>query len=117
VARQCQSSPIVVQGISVAELVWAIQGARLFLGNDSGPTHIAAALNVPIVVLFGSSDSQIWFPWTTSSPYRIVQNKFACNPCRSDRCRVYGEPRCILSITPEQVEAAVATQLRLSTRS
>jgi ADP-heptose:LPS heptosyltransferase len=117
VARQCQSSPIVVQGISVAELVWAIQGARLFLGNDSGPTHIAAALNVPIVVLFGSSDSQIWFPWTTSSPYRIVQNKFACNPCRSDRCRVYGEPRCILSITPEQVEAAVAAQLRLSTRS
>lgn len=114
VERLCGSSPVVIQNASVADLVWVIRGAKLFVGNDSGPTHIAAALQVPIVVLFGSSDSQVWYPW--KSPYQIVQNDFACNPCPGDRCRVYGEPRCILSIAPEQVKAAVAAQLRLSTQ-
>lgn len=116
VATQSRSSPVVVRGVSVAELVWVIQGARLFVGNDSGPTHIASALNIPIVVLYGSSDSRAWFPWNTKSPCRIVQNNFACNPCPGYRCLVYDKPRCILSITPEQVNAAVAAQLRFSTR-
>lgn len=115
VATKCRSAPVVVWGLSVSELIWAIRGARLFVGNDSGPTHIAAALGVPIIVLFGSSDSQAWHPWKTKSPYRIVQNKFACNPCRGNRCLVYDTPRCILSIPLDHVRAAVAAQLRLST--
>jgi predicted lipopolysaccharide heptosyltransferase III len=105
VIARCQSSPIVLHGISVSELVWVIQGARIFIGNDSGPTHIAAALQVPVVVLFGSSDSQVWYPWKAHC--QIVQNEFECNPCPGYRCLVYDEPRCILSITPEQVKAAV----------
>jgi predicted lipopolysaccharide heptosyltransferase III len=114
VVKLCGSPPVVVQNVSVADMVWVIREAKLFVGNDSGPTHIAAALQVPIVVLFGSSDSQVWFPW--KSPYQIVQNDFACNPCPGQRCLVYDKPRCILSISPEQVKTAVAAQLRLSTR-
>jgi len=110
VASQCRSSPVVVHDVSVSEMAWVIQGARLFVGNDSGPTHIAAALKVPLVVLFGSSDSQVWYPW--QAPHQVVQNDFACNPCHGRRCLVYGEPRCILSIKPEQVKAAVAAQLQ-----
>lgn len=114
VAKLCGSKPVVVQNVSVADMVWAIRGAKLFVGNDSGPTHIAAALQIPIVVLFGSSDSQVWFPWKSS--HQIVQNDFACNPCPGQRCLVYDKPRCILSISPEQVKTAVAAQLRFSTR-
>jgi predicted lipopolysaccharide heptosyltransferase III len=113
VAKQSRSSPVIVHGVSVAELAWIIHGARLFIGNDSGPTHMAAALKVPIVVMFGSSDSQIWYPWTANSQFRVVQNAFACNPCAGSRCHVYGEPRCILSITLEQVKAAVAALLKV----
>ena len=40
-----------------------IQSASLFIGNDSGPAHVAAAFNVPLVVLFGESDPVIWSPW------------------------------------------------------
>ena len=42
-----------------------ISGAALFIGNDSGPAHIAAAFGVPSVVIFGASDPEIWGPWRT----------------------------------------------------
>lgn len=41
--------------------------AKLFLGNDSGPAHMAAAFGVPSVVLFGPSDSVVWAPWRTEN--------------------------------------------------
>jgi ADP-heptose:LPS heptosyltransferase len=41
--------------------------ATLFIGNDSGPAHMAAAFGLPVVVLFGSSDPVIWAPWRTRS--------------------------------------------------
>lgn len=44
--------------------------AQLFVGNDSGPAHIAAAFGVPVVALFGPSDPCIWGPWRT--PARVL---------------------------------------------
>src|SRR6266853_19086 len=44
-----------------------MSGASLFVGNDSGPAHVAAAFGVPAVVLFGASDSIVWAPWRTES--------------------------------------------------
>jgi heptosyltransferase III len=41
--------------------------AALFIGNDSGPAHMAAAFGVPVVVLYGSSDPVVWAPWRTRS--------------------------------------------------
>lgn len=42
-----------------------LSGASLFLGNDSGPAHMAAAFGAPVVVLYGSSDPVVWAPWRT----------------------------------------------------
>ncbi len=42
-------------------------GATVFVGNDSGPAHMAAAFGVPVVVLYGSSDPVIWAPWRTKN--------------------------------------------------
>lgn len=44
-----------------------IAGARLFIGNDSGPAHIAAAFGVPSTVIFGPSDAEVWAPWRTEA--------------------------------------------------
>ncbi len=44
-----------------------VSGACLFIGNDSGPAHVAAAFGVPAVVLFSSSNPAIWGPWRTES--------------------------------------------------
>ena len=49
------------------EIKSLLAGAALFIGNDSGPAHMAAAFGLPVVVLFGNSDSDIWRPWRTES--------------------------------------------------
>ncbi len=98
----------------LAMFVAAIADSRLFVGNDSGPAHLAAAFRKPLVVIFGSSNERIWRPWSGSgqaqvggSPFRTVQNSYSCNPCRGDRCTSFERPECILSVTFDQARAAV----------
>ncbi|MGH9557698.1 MAG: glycosyltransferase family 9 protein [Bryobacteraceae bacterium] len=55
------------ENIPLARVKALISGAALFLGNDSGPAHIAAAFGVPSIVIFGASDPAIWGPWRTES--------------------------------------------------
>ena len=50
---------------SLADLKALLARAALFVGNDSGPAHMAAAFGLPVVVLFGPSDREIWGPWRT----------------------------------------------------
>jgi ADP-heptose:LPS heptosyltransferase len=88
-----------------AEMVALIARSALFVGNDSGPAHAAAALGIPVAVIFGSSNSKVWGPWRARSA--TVQNHFDCNPCAGNHCYAYSEPRCILSIETAQVCAAV----------
>lgn len=52
---------------SLRESKSLLSAAALFLGNDSGPAHIAAAFGVPVVVLFGSSHVEQWRPWKTEA--------------------------------------------------
>ena len=54
-------------GAPLEEVKSLLSGASLFVGNDSGPAHMAAAFGLPVVVLFGSSDPDIWRPWRTES--------------------------------------------------
>ncbi len=55
----------VIQNAPIQALKDLMSRARLFVGNDSGPAHIAAAYEVPCVVLFGPTDPAVWFPWRT----------------------------------------------------
>ena len=106
------------QGWPMRDLVALIAGARVFAGNDSGPAHIAAAARIPVLVIFGSSHAAVWRPWKAVNA-AVVQNDFDCNPCPGDRCAVYDEPRCILSISTEQVRVSLEALLRsrVSTRA
>jgi heptosyltransferase-3 len=54
-----------VQG-SLSEIKRLLASAALFVGNDSGPAHMAAAFGLPSVVIFGPSDPAIWGPWRTA---------------------------------------------------
>jgi len=61
-----------VAGAPLDEIKFLLSGASLFLGNDSGPAHMAAAFGLPVVAIFGASDPAIWHPWRTASV--VVQN-------------------------------------------
>lgn len=72
VAEASRSKPPVMSEMTLKELVALTSLSRAFVGNDSGPAHIAAAMGRPLVVIFGSSNSEVWHPWT-ETPYRIVK--------------------------------------------
>jgi heptosyltransferase III len=56
-----------IAGAPLSEMKNLMSGASLFVGNDSGPAHMAAAFGLPVVVIFGPSDPQIWAPWRTTN--------------------------------------------------
>jgi len=56
----------VVANAPLRRVMSLISGADLFVGNDSGPAHIAAAFGIPTTVIFGASDPAIWGPWRTA---------------------------------------------------
>lgn len=94
-----------LSSLSIGELVAVIADAKLFVGNDSGPAHIAAAVKTPLVVMFGPASSVRWRPWR--APAELVQNYFACNPCAMYKCEAFDEPECIRSISVAQVMGAI----------
>jgi len=57
----------VFRNAPLADVKNLMSGASLFIGNDSGPAHIAAAFGVPVVVLFGPSNPVTWAPWRTEA--------------------------------------------------
>ncbi len=106
-----------VEGASLGRFAAVVAGSRLFVGNDSGPAHMAAALGRPSVVIFGSSSSQIWGPWPRQGRGRIVQNFYDCNPCPGNHCYRFEKPECILSVTFEQVRSTVEDALAQSAQT
>ena len=96
----------VYDDLTLPEITALASRATLFVGNDSGIAHIAAAVGTPSVVIFGSSNRDHWRPWT-DAPNEIVFSPFACQPCPGYECREFGTPNCILAVTPESVIAAV----------
>ena len=72
VCEAAQSKPIAVTGLTLKQLIALMALSRLYVGNDSGPMHIAAATGRPLVVVFGPSNSTVWRPWT-DAPYRVVE--------------------------------------------
>ena len=95
--------------LSIDAMKTLMGGASLFVGNDSGPAHVAAAFEVPSVVVFGSSSSAVWGPWGGKG--EAVETPWDCKPCAGDRCYAFNEPRCILTVTPDAVEKAIARVL------
>lgn len=86
---------------SLTELVRLIGGAKLFLTNDSGPMHIASALNVTTIAIFGSTNPNLTGPWMADKTI-VLYNKIDCSPCYKRECK-FGHYDCLKSITPQAV--------------
>ncbi len=69
-----------VIGAPLAEIKSLMAGASLFAGNDSGPAHMAAAFQVPVLVIFGASDPDVWYPWRTRSEMLVARDGIGALP-------------------------------------
>lgn len=69
IARQCQTAPVteLAGKTSFPQLAALIDRAALFIGVDSAPMHIAAAVKTPIICLFGATDHVFWRPWSDNA--------------------------------------------------
>jgi heptosyltransferase-3 len=80
--------------------------AKLFIGVDSAPMHIAAAMQTPTVALFGPSGEIEWGPWCV--PHRIVaSNAHPCRPCGIDGCGGGKVSECLTRLPQDAVLSAV----------
>lgn len=106
--------PIVTfDDLSLPEITALASKASIFVGNDSGIAHIAAAVGTPTVVVFGSSNRNHWRPWT-DAPNEIVFEPLPCQPCPGRICAEFGDPKCILSVSPSAVFTALTRVLAAS---
>jgi heptosyltransferase III len=108
--------PVIVSGAGLREVCAVLERCRLFVGNDSGPAHLAAAMHCPTIVI--SRHPREGDPNHFNSPARfapcgahvhVLQPTGGRDDCRT-ACRVL-EPHCILNVTAAQVCAAASSML------
>lgn len=93
---------------SLETLVGVISGSSLMLTNDSGPMHIAAALGIPTVAIFGATDDRVTGPWSPRA--RVVREAVECSPCMLRECPI--DHRCMTRVSAEAVCRAAREILR-----
>jgi heptosyltransferase-3 len=93
--------------LSLKQLGALIAGAQAFLGVDSAPMHIAAAVGTPTVALFGPTGAENWSPWRVASI--VLQKPCPCKDARAEKCdwRKDAVRACLAAITTAEVLSAV----------
>jgi heptosyltransferase-2 len=105
ISAEMRRPPIDLTGkTAIADLPALLSQCHLFIGNDSGAMHVAAAVSLPIVAVFGPTDPFGTAPVTPRCS--IVQQKPYCSPCFLRRCPT--DHRCMTAVTADIVEAAAA---------
>ena len=97
---------LTLDNLTLPEITALSSRATIFVGNDSGIAHIAAAVKTPSVVIFGSSNRNHWHPWT-DAPNEMVYEEFPCQPCAGSVCKEFDVPKCILNIEVQDVIIAI----------
>jgi heptosyltransferase-3 len=105
-ADKAQSGCAIFHDLQLPEISALASRSRLFVGNDSGIAHIAAAVGTPAVVIFGSSNIVHWRPWN-QAPAEIVYEELPCQPCHGYFCEKFPAPECILRVPVNRVVAAI----------
>jgi ADP-heptose:LPS heptosyltransferase len=94
----------VLRELAPYELKCVLANTRLYVGNDAGPTHLAALLGVPTVAIFGPSDPVLWRPLGLVA--EVVSGAVECAPCTSDVMHRCEDVVCLDSVSLNEVIAA-----------
>jgi lipopolysaccharide heptosyltransferase II len=103
ISSEMRRPPIdLTEKTAIADLPALLSQCHLFIGNDSGAMHVAAAVGLPVVAVFGPTDPFGTAPVTPRCT--IVQHRPYCSPCFLRHCPI--DHRCMQAITTDMVEAA-----------
>ena len=107
ILSQTEQAPVNLCGeLSLKEMAALSARAALFVGVDSAPMHIAAAMGTPVVALFGPSGEAQWGPWMV--PHRVVSSAdHPCRPCGIDGCGGGKVSDCLVTLPESRVLAAI----------
>ncbi len=96
--------------LSLRELAALTREARAFVGVDSAPMHIAAAMGTPVVALFGPSGETEWGPWGVA--HRVITSSaHPCRPCGIDGCGGGKISECLTTVPVDRVHVALTEML------
>jgi heptosyltransferase-3 len=111
ILRRARSRPLSLAGkLSIKELGALTARARAFVGVDSMPMHLAAAMRIPTVALFGPSGEIEWGPWNV--PRRVITSAHSCRPCGYDGCGGGKISECLSTLAVDRVLAETEQLLR-----
>lgn len=102
--------------LGLKELAALTAEARLFIGVDSAPMHIAAAMRTPAVALFGPSGEALWRPWGEPRSGRhcvVASQRHSCRPCGLDGCGGGKVSDCLETLEADSVWRAVSAELKV----
>ena len=103
IAGTMKHTPAIAAGeTSLRQLLALMARCRLMVVNDSGPMHLAAALGVPLVAIFGSTDERATGP--LGAQVRVVKRGVECSPCGRRECPI--DFRCMRDLSVEEVYRA-----------
>lgn len=118
---------------SISQLAGIIGKAKLYIGPDTGITHLAAATGVPVIALYGPTNPVKWAPWPShyssdENPFRklgdqqvnnvhLIQGVADCVPCHQEGCDRNRQSRsaCLENISPESVKKIILQVLTKNT--
>ncbi len=96
---------------NLPELLQLFAGSAAVLTTDSGPAHVANALGVHTIVLFGAGNENNTAPYNKSNRSIIRLGQLNCEPCGSNTCKLYGIPQCLVKLDEQMIVSAVYNAL------
>jgi heptosyltransferase-2 len=99
--------PIILEELNLREFISVVSHCNLFLCNNSGPLHIATALNIPTVSTMGPTVPFHW--WPRGDNHIVLRKDLDCSPCKKGICETH---ECMELITTDEFLAAVISQLK-----
>ena len=110
IQKSMHSNAIIYAPKSIRELAALLSRCNMVVCNDSGPMHLAAALDVPTVAIFGPTDHVAWRPMSENAT--VVRRDMPCWPCSAHKCKIGWE--CTKKLPVEMVLNTAMTTLEMS---
>ena len=95
------NAPVLAKGLTLLQLASVMDGCWFFVGNDSGISHMAAALGLPTLAIFGPTDQRVWSPRGEES--FVVWRGIHCSPCSQERFFQCRDSECLKAVEVKEV--------------